>query len=152
MDEGALITTIKEEVKNLTKYLTSPIDYQNAINDALRETGWALPVTSNFQIYWTKQRARRHLFFMLQSESAHKFKYEQINLQHRFEHYTKLIKSMDEKFVEAQEANPSEFSGVSAFKEFGTVANAGFAYEPLTGRDITYQEDQEIIFNPSEND
>ena len=59
---------------------------------------------------------------------------------------------MDEKFVEAQEQNPSEFSGVASFKEFGTVANAGFAYEPLTGRDITYQEDQEIIFNPSEND
>lgn len=152
MDEDALITTIKEEVKNLTKYLTSPIDYQNAINDALRETGWTLPVTTNFKIYWIKNRARRHLFFMLLSESAHKFKYEQINLQHRFEHYSKLVKSMDDSFIAAQEANPSEFSGVDPFKQFGTVAGTGFAYEPLTGRDISYRKDQEVIFNPSETD
>ena len=152
MNEDQLITTLKEEVKNLTTYLESPIDYQNAINDALRETGWTLPVETNFKIYWTKQRARRHLFFMLLTESAHKFKYKQINLQQRFDHYSKLIKNMDEAFVAIQESRPEEFSGVDPFKAFGTVAGTGFAYEPLTGRDITYDEDQKVIFNPKETD
>lgn len=152
MDESQLIDKLKEEVKNLTKYLTSPSDYKNAIDDALRETGWVLPAETNFKIYWIKQRARRHLFFMLLSESAHKFKYKQINLQQRFGHYSKLIEKMDEDFAAIQESNPAEFSGVDAFKAFGTVAGAGFSYEPLTGRDITYDEDQQVIFKPLETD
>jgi len=151
MTELELIAKIKEEVKNLTSYLTDPIDYENALADAYRETGWAVPITDDFKIVWIKQRARRHLFFMLQSESAHKFKYDKINLQDRFKHYTILVKMMDGQFAKAIVDNPAEFAGVDAYKLFGTVAAPGFAYEPLTGRDITYDSDQKVLFNPTEN-
>ncbi len=59
---------------------------------------------------------------------------------------------MDNAFIAVQESNPAEFSGIADFKTFGTVVAAGFSYEPLTGRDITYDEDQAIIFKPSETE
>ena len=150
MTEAELIAKIKEEVKNLTTYLEDPVDYENALADAYRETGWAVPITSDFQLVWIKQRARRHLFFMLLSESAHKFKYDKINLQDRFKHYSTLVKMMDEKFAKAITDNPTEFAGVDAYKLFGTVAGTGLAYEPLTGRNITYDSNQKVLFNPTE--
>jgi len=152
MDESELIDKLKEEVKNLTTYLEDPTDYENALADAYRETGWTVPITSGFQLVWIKQRARRHLFFMLMSESAHKFKYDKINLQDRFKHYSALVKMMDEKFAKAITDNPTEFAGVDAYKLFGTVSSTGLAYEPITGRDITYHKDQKVLFSPSESD
>ena len=152
MTQDELRELLKEEVKGLISYLTDPTDYDNAIDDAERETGWAMPVTTDFKILWIKNRAKRHLFFYLMSESAHKFKFEQINLQHRFSHYATLIKNMDEEFEKAKLENIHEFAGVDAFKIFGTQVEPGFAYEQETGRDITFDEDQKVLFGPNEND
>ncbi|TRO55555.1 hypothetical protein E2P64_06870 [Candidatus Bathyarchaeota archaeon] len=151
MEQAAFILKLTEEVKGLDSYLEND-DYTNALADAERETGWSLPQTSDFRIYWLKARAKRHIFFYLMTESAHKFKYKQINLQQRFEHYREIIKEMDEAFIAAQEANPQEFANVAAYMMFGTKIDAGFQYVPQTGEDSTYTADNEVIFTPSEND
>jgi len=145
-----LIVKLKEEVKSLTSYLAEA-DYSNAINDSMRDTGWSEPFTTAFKIYWMKERAKRHLFFYLWSESASKFKYKQINLQMRFDHYEKLIKKMDEDFVKAIEENVTEFSSTDAYKLFGTKIDAGFAYQEQTGVDVTFDEDFIVNHSPNEN-
>jgi len=151
MTKDEFVDLLRQEVKGLKKYLVSE-DYLNAIDDAIKETGWSLPVTDVFNIYWLKHRAKRHLFFYLQSESAHKFKYKQINLQNRFSHYDKLVERMDKDWEGIQEARPEKFANVSALKLFGTKIDAGYAYSPQTGEDLTYLADQKIEFGPKAND
>lgn len=145
MTQDDLIDVISAELKGLSNYFV-PIDYENGINTALYETGWSFPLASSFQIYWLKTRTKRHMFFMLLSESAHKFKYEQINLQHRFDHYYKLTALMDEQFKEIMAERPDEFinalglvpDGHSISELFGTKVDAGFSYDGA-GKDITYE-------------
>ena len=144
-------TLVEKEVKGLTSYLDSD-DYNNACDDAARETGYSFPVADGFATLWVKSRAKRHIFFYLLTESAHKFKYEQINLQHRFEHYRDIIKYMDEQWAIAQEENALELAGVSGVNVLGTKFDAGFSYEPQTGRDTTYDDDNETIISPKETD
>jgi len=151
MTKAELLELLKQEVKGLSSYLEDPTDYDNAIDDAQRETGWTLPVSGSFQELWIKQRSKRYLFFYLYSESAHKFKYKQINLQHRFEHYDKMIKAMDEAYLTAVEERPDLFAGVSMSHLFGTKVDAGFAYD-RTGRDITYRDSQLVNFGPKASD
>ncbi len=146
-----LLIKIKQEVKGLSSYLDS-IDYKNAVDDSSGETGWGFPITGDFKIYWAKQRAKRHLYEYLLTESAHKFKYEQINLQHRFEHYSKLIKRMDEDFAKIQDARPDQFANADTFQLFSTKIDAGFSYMPQTGQDISYVDDQLVEFGPKENE
>lgn len=151
MTRDELLIKIKQEVKGLATYLDK-VDYENAVNDASRETGWSYPVSGDFKDYWIKQRAKRALYEYLLTESAHKFKYEQINLQHRFEHYSKLIKRMDEDFEKIQDARPDQFADVSASKLFGTKLDAGFSYSPQTGQDTTYSDAQRVEFGPKESE
>ena len=126
-------------------------DYTNAIESAEQELGWTLPISDSYQQLWIKNRSKRYLFFFLLTESAHKFKFEQINLQHRFDHYKELIKSMDEEFQKELEARPEKFSNVSATHLFGTQINAGFKNDAL-GRDATYDSDVTVDFFPKETD
>ena len=151
MTEAEFIALLKGEVKGLTAYLADA-DYINAIGDVVRETGWVVTTEDTFQIFWFKQRAKRHLFFYLQSESAHKFKYKQINLQNRFSHYDKLVVKMDKDWAAIQEARPEKFANVSALKLFGTKIDAGFRYVPQTGEDDSYSQDSLIKFGPKESD
>lgn len=147
LTETTLIATLKQEVKSLTSYLVDD-DYTNAISDAENETGWTLPVSGDFKEYWIKDRSKRHLFFYLLSESAHKFKVKQINLQHRFEHYNILIKEMDKRFDIAKDEYPEEFISVDSANLFGNKIDAGFAYQEQTGIDITYDTEQQVIISP----
>ena len=142
MTSAELIVILKEEVKSLSDYLVDA-DYTNAVNDAYRETGWSTPLASDFQVWWAKERAKRHLFFYLMTESAHKFKFEQINLQHRFDHYKSTIEMMDKLFAKAKEEFMSEFSGVDAYMIFPTKIDAGFSYDDF-GRDTTYAEENTV--------
>lgn len=151
MTEEELIDKITEEVKNLDTYLERD-DYVNSLGDAQAETGWTLPQDDTLKLLWLKKRAKRHIFFYLYTESAHKFKYKQINLQQRFEHYAEILKVMDEEFVAFQEDRPDLFGDVSPFHAFGTKIDAGFAYEGQTGKDITYSKVNEVDFTPKEND
>ena len=151
LNKQQMMTLLEKEVKGLTSYLDSD-DYSNACDDASRETGFSYPVAEGFNTLWMKSRAKRHIFFYLLTESAHKFKYEQINLQHRFEHYREIIKYMDKQYAEALEEFAFEFAGVSAVNVLGTKIDAGFAYETQTGRDRTYDNDNLTILSPKETD
>jgi len=150
MTKDELRDLLKEEVKGLTTYLVDPDDYDNAADDAVRDTGWAFPVSGDTKIKWTKERAKRHIFFYLASESAHKFKYKQINLQNRFFHYFQLIKEMDKQWEAAQEDLLVELSGAEEHELFGTKVDAGYSYEHQTGRDTTYEDTQIVVHTPNE--
>lgn len=143
-----LLDLLPIEVKGLSRYLAVE-DYENAANDALRETGWAFPIagtdtkqTATME-YWIKNRSKRHLFFYLMSESAHKFKYDVISLNQRFDHYNLLIKSMDEQWAKFIEDNPELFID-DASSWFCTKVDAGFAYDEI-GNDLTYDSDISIV-------
>lgn len=147
MTQTEMEEKLEEEVKGLGAYLVGD-DYTNACNDASMDTGWPFPVSTDFKILWMKQRAKRYLFFYLMSESAYKFKYEQINLQHRFAQLKLSVEMMDKSFAEAIEANPQEFADVEDYELFGTNARAGFQYDPITGKDTTYSDNNKVIFTP----
>jgi len=151
MNRSEMESLIEQEVKGLTNYLDGP-DYTNACNDAARETGFSFPTSSDFQVQWLKERSKRHLFFYLLTESAHKFKYEQINLQHRFDHYRKIVRDMDWRYDKAKDEFYLEFAGATAINVFGTKIDAGFQYDAVTGRETTYNDDNVTILTPTEND
>jgi len=149
MNQSEMVAWLPVKVKSLSSYL-DPADYTEAVDSAEEELGWTLPQTGD-KLFWLKQRALRHLFFALMSESAHKFKFEQVNLNQRFDHYRSLIKDLDKKFEEAKEENPVLFADVSTYKFFGTKVDAGFASDGL-GRDRTYSEDQLVLHHPKESE
>ena len=142
MTRDEMLLLLPAEVRGLNNYLTAE-DYSNACDDAARETGWSFPVTDDFQILWMKNRAKRHLFFYLLSESAHKFKYEGISLNQRFDHYLALTKQMDADFEKAQETNPEEFMTGDSYLLFGTKIDAGFSYDEI-GEDTTFFDDNQV--------
>ena len=143
-----MVAVITREVKGLSDYLNSD-DYSDACDDAAREVGIAFPITGTWQIYWAKQRALRHVLFHLVSESAFFFKFKTTFLNQRFDHLLALIKHMDEKWADAQTEVISD--GVDDYALFGHKVDAGFAYEPQTGRDFSYDEEQKVIVNPNES-
>ena len=151
MTKDDLMDRLERELMTLSTEFESA-NYNDAIDDAKAETGWSLPLSASFKTKWIKDRAKRHLFFMLIGVKADDFKYKQINLEQPFEHFRSLIKDMDEAFMTAIEENPEEFSDVSASLLFGTKIDAGFQYDPVTGDDTTYTDNNEVIFNPTEND
>jgi hypothetical protein len=150
MTSEELKTLVQSSLRQLQNYLESE-DYDTAITMAEKETGWTLPVTTSFREYWMIRRAKRHIYDILLAGSAHKFKLEQINLQHRFEHYKSLVRDEDKAFKDAIKENPAEFAGVDSFKLFGTKIDAGFSSDFL-GRDTTYSEDNVVVFTPKETD
>ena len=151
MTQDDLQEEVEREIRSLSSNFEDE-DYEGAIADAMRETGFSLPTSDDFQIQWLKDRTKRHLFFMLYTESAHKFKVKQISLNQRFDHYDKLIKVMDEKFEKALDEEVFKFAGVDAKQAFGTQISSGFAYDRLTGEDITYQDENLVTFKPSDTD
>jgi hypothetical protein len=149
MTSSELIDAVKIDVKGLTSYLADD-DYDEAVADAERETGFTMPVTTSFQIQWMKRRTRRHLLSILVYDAARKFRAETFFINQRFEHYIKLLEMEDKAFAEALEADAFEFAGVSAFKVFGTKIEAGFQYDDV-GRDTTYTDDNAVIFAPTDD-
>ena len=149
MDAHELAMTVQRQVKGLDTYLEAD-DYTEAVENAQRDTGWSATTSNSDKINWLIDRTKRHLFFMLMSESAHKFKVKQYSLHHRFEHYRDLIKMMDEQWNEYKEELPIDPENVIAIG--GTKIDAGFRYDEDTGKDLTYSEDNQVIFTPTEND
>ena len=141
MTQDDLLDLLPIEVKGLSRYLVT-VDYENAVNDATKETGWTFPLVgssayeTSLMEYWVKTRSKRHLFFYLMSESAHKFKYDVISLNQRFDHYSIILKTMDEQWETFIEDNPQLFLSDPA-GWFVTKIDAGFVYDE-TGEDITY--------------
>jgi len=153
MTRDDLLELLPTEVKGLSRYLADE-DYENAANDASNETGWTFPITgsdtkqTSLMEYWIKLRAKRHLFFYLMSESAHKFKYDVISLNQRFDHYALILKTMDEQWLSFTSENPELFI-TDPSQWFCTKVDAGFAYDE-TGEDITYDINIPVMFSGQE--
>lgn len=127
--------------------LYSDSEFTEVMRTAERETGWLLPIEGNGRITWFLRRATRHALYLLLVMNANKFKYKQINLNQRFEHYLKLIEMEDAAWLAADIPLDTSEDRIAAF---GSVASAGFAYDAL-GRDITYAPGNRIIINPLES-
>lgn len=124
-------------------------DYTLALTQAERDTGWTLPQTDGTKITWLKKRTTRHLYSALRSESAHKFKFEGINLQNRFEHYSDLVKEMDKEWDDEKD---SLFLLDNKRFVAGVKIDAGFQYGRYTGRDLTYNYDNRTIITPDDSE
>lgn len=83
--------------------------FDKAITQAEKELNWVLPLDNSFQEFWLVERTKRYVTAILLFESAHKFQYKKLYLQHRFDHYIQMLKMMDEEFKEAIESNPDKF-------------------------------------------
>lgn len=140
-----LITLVSEEVMDLDDLFESG-DYSNAVDAALRDTGWTLPTSDDFQKKWIIDRTKRHLIYFLLFDSSKKFKVKQYSLDQKFDHYYKLLRFMDNAFIDAQEQNPYDFAGVDAYKMFGTKIDAGFSYDGL-GRERTFDDENTVKDN-----
>lgn len=143
---GQVVEIVQREIKALSSEFVTT-DYYDAVNDAYRDTGWSDPLATEFKILWTKKRMKRHLFYMLASQSAADFKVKTYNLQQPFDHFLKLVELNDKEFAEAQIEYPGEFSSESSYTMFGTYAHAGFVEDDL-GHDLTYDDDYVLKFEP----
>jgi len=152
MNEAELIAVVTREIRTLADNFDAD-DYADAVDTAEGECGFSLPQSGTFKVKWLKDRTKRALFFsFISGDLAEDFQYKQVHLEHPFKHFLALIQEMDRAFEKAIEENPEEFADVSAALLFGTKIDAGFQYDPVTGDDTTYTDDNEVIFNPTESD
>ena len=95
---------------------------------AVLELGTSFPIEKSALQLWIIERAKRHSLDILRIQSAHRFKYKQLSLNDRFNHYNALIQDMDAKFENALNTDPDllniPFSGVMGF-----YIRNGFVYD-----------------------
>ena len=103
---------------------------------ALKEMGLALPIANQSREYWLLSRSKRHAFDMIRTSSARKFKYKQINLNQRFDHFDRLIQELDAAYLTALETDP-DLMGIQGDLFIGFV-KPGFVYS-TDGVDLTYK-------------
>lgn len=116
--------------------LLEPTEFEFAANQALAELGWKYPITDLRKEYWCIQRGKRHALDLLRIVSAHRFKYKQISLNHRFDHYDRMIQSMDDQFEKARKTDPVLAEAEFDAGVFGVYIANNFIYDQ-TGNDVT---------------
>jgi len=117
--------------------LLEPEQVDFAINQALNELSWTLPIKDPGKSAWAIKRAIRHGLDIIRIGAAHKFKYKQISLNQRFDHYNTIIKMMDQEFKEGLENDPALIS-IDPSSAFGVYVRNGFVYDQF-GKDVTRQ-------------
>jgi len=137
---------LKVKVGNLlgTAWSGLEADAQDeAVVMAMDELGFSFPTTTSKQSFWATERTKRHALYIVVVSQAERFKYKQINLQQKFDHYFKIIEKADKAFASAIENDvsgtfPIELTDGDDFAVYGFLMNpAGFVYDQL-GRDLTY--------------
>lgn len=108
MDRWNMLDMLKISLRGVTDLLDDTA-LEQAVDVAGYETGWSLPLEKPFRIYWYGERAVRAAIAMMVYDTAHAFKFKQINLQQRWEHYSKTLNDMDKAFALAKKENPTEF-------------------------------------------
>jgi hypothetical protein len=131
---GEFIAKIKTAMGSSAGLLESG-EFQFAALQALNELEWNYPIDAQKKEFWAIKRGYRHALDILRVQSAHKFQFKQLSLQHRFRHYDALIQSMDEEFNRALDKDPTLWD-VSLDKVFGVYEDNGFVYDQY-GNDIT---------------
>ncbi len=107
-----------------------------AVETAIQELSLTFPLSSPTLEYWAVERGKRHSYDVIRSSAATKFRYKQIHMQQRFEHFNALIEKMDADYAYALETN-AELMQVGG-RLFITYIRAGFIYDKY-GRDITHK-------------
>jgi len=143
-----LTDIIKIQLSALATLITDD-GYELVCDQAAQELGWSYPVTAPTKVLWMVKRGTRHAMNILMLASANKFRYKQVSLNHRFEHFNKLIAEMDKEFEAAINGDIALFAGVDSYAMFGTKIDAGFSYTRY-GKDITYEVDQLVNFSSME--
>jgi|LGVF01.1.fsa_nt_gb hypothetical protein len=136
-DQAALIVATKNLMGDSFDKVTDP-GFVGAASQTELELPWPYPITVATKEFWMVERCRRHTIYVLMVESAHKFQYRLIHLEHRFKNYIQLIKNMDETFYKAMEDDPNGvFDDIgAAFSDFAYLITSGFIYDSL-GRDAS---------------
>lgn len=151
-----LTDALKIQLSSLSTLITED-GYELVCDQASQELGWSYPLTTSIKVLWMIKRATRHALYILMVAAAYKFKYKQVSLNQRFEHFNKLIEDMDKEFEEAVASDVTLFCGSGGLTGlltlgpaamFGTKLDAGFSYSKY-GKDITYDYDQLVNFSPS---
>jgi hypothetical protein len=127
------VAAIELELSSTSRNLSDE-EMEQAAKKSMLELRWVYPIQDSFKEYWAIERGKRHALAILLNVSAHKFKYKQINLNQRFDHYFKLLKSMDEEFAKVIDDYPTIFPGVETEHGFTSYIPAGFE-EDFLGRD-----------------
>lgn len=126
-------------LKGLASLFNAPDELYSCVDTASMEMGVGFPLTNRLTIHWMLRRSYRHALNLLLTESAAKFKYKQINLQNRFDHYFQLVQKEDRDWEIAQ--NSAELiaaaSGRGNASFFGSTIRAGFKYDEA-GRETTH--------------
>ena len=143
-----LADILKIQLSSLSTLITTD-GYELVCDQAAQELGWSYPVTASARVLWMIKRGTRHAMNVLLLASANKFKYKTASLNHRFDHFSKLVAEMDKEFELAMNGDSALFAGVDSYRLFGTKIDAGFAYTKY-GKDITYDYDQLVNFSPVE--
>lgn len=143
LDQDELIDSVKNLMGSSFDKV-SDIGFEQACSQAEDELGWSYPLTDARKCYWLVERSRRHVMYVLMVESAAKFQYKQIHLEHRFKHYIQLMEKMDADFAKAVDDFPELFEELLDAQSIGAgvlgiYMNSGYIYDAL-GRDLTYLE------------
>jgi len=127
VDEQELISFVKD-MMGASSEKVSDDGFKKAVVQAQSELNWSVPLSDPFQEYWMIERTKRFVTYILLFESAHKFQYKKISLQHRFKHYKDLLEMMDAEFLAAIENNPDKFD-TSTGSELSIYLTNGFTYD-----------------------
>lgn len=147
-----LNTALARQLKGIYSEFTSD-EITEAVDAVLRETGWSFPLSGTFKEFWGVKRSVANCLSLLLNQSAHKFKFKHINLQHRWEHYHAMLKLENEEWAQAKLDNPEQFpveTSADSYLYFGSKIDAGFAYDDV-GHDVTHYEDNEVDCTPNED-
>jgi len=109
--------------------------FKRAVLQATQELNWSLPINDPKKEFWIVERTKRFVIYILLVESADKFQYKKIFLQHRFQQYLQLLKLMDEEFLRALETSPELFD-TNTYNNLCSYITTGFSYD-MAGNDIT---------------
>ena len=148
-DAEDLTDVIKIQLSSLSTLLTAD-GYSLVCDQVVQELDWSFPMTSPAKVLWAVKRGTRHAIELLRIASANKFRYKQVSLNQRFEHFQKMIEEFDKEFEAALLSDIGLFAGVSSFAMFGTKIGAGFSYG-ADGTDKTYDYDKLFDFAPMED-
>ena len=141
MTKNEMLVLLRLELRDTaSEFIDSELNA--CIDSGTRETGFSLPASDDFKIHWIKERAKRAAFYMLLIDNASKVRYEQVYLQQKYEHYSKLIAVLDSEYKKAITDNTFVFANIDdVSKLFGSSIGTGFSYDELTSKDTTYCDD-----------
>lgn len=131
---GELISKVKTSLGS-SSGLLEPEELEFAALQATNELNWGYPIKEPKKIYWCVQRGKRHALDVLRVQSARKFQFKSLSLQHTFQHYHSLIREMDEDFQKALDTDP-ELMDIPMEAMFGLSLENGIVYDQY-GRDVS---------------